>query len=286
MSIYLEELSLPLLFVISVPHISPESNKNARGRNRTILFGNRAFPVYNESMSLPATPVYVLHVDASCNPNPGPMGIGYVLKADNQLIAAAGAGIGQGTNNLAEYYALVLGLRHALRLGMYTLVVYSDSLLVVNQLTGLWKLKAKGRLKRLHTEALKLLNLFSFVTLVHIRREENAEADALSRQVKYVTPILPPLPLTGFGVMRKKLYEWQAAALREWYGGGERNTKLLARIFHVAPQTVEAVITNKSYKHATASETPVWPVAGQPLLALGEEKGIGGSFPGSVLSAE
>lgn len=213
-------------------------------------------------MNLPETPLCVLRFDGACSPNPGPMGIGYTIHrgesrvggqgtVDNSpALVRVGAQVGKGTNNIAEYMALVAGLRHALRLGMFRLSVRSDSMLVVRQLQGLWKVK-DGTLRKHHAEARTLLSMFRWYTLDHIYREENAEADALSHEMVYEEPTLPLLP------PHRLLHTFQAAAVREWWAAGVRNSYLLSRIFPgTRPVTVEQVGSFKAYKYADFTDLP------------------------------
>jgi ribonuclease HI len=126
---------------------------------------------------LPQTPTYLLQFDGSCRPNPGPMGVGYTLaeylaEFTAPPIVRVGAQVGTGTNNVAEYTALLYGLRHALRLGMWRLVVRSDSSLLVNQLRGRYKVHDRT-LARLHREALMLLDCFhTYPVIGHVPRED------------------------------------------------------------------------------------------------------------------
>jgi ribonuclease HI len=100
------------------------------------------------------------------------MGIGYTLElGESRVLVRVGAPIGQGTNNEAEYHALLAGMRHALKLGMWNLRVLSDSLLVVNQVGGQWKVR--GKLAKLHREVVNLRGLFQSFTIAHVYREAN-----------------------------------------------------------------------------------------------------------------
>jgi ribonuclease HI len=203
----------------------------------------------------PVTPL-VLRFDGACAPNPGPMGVGYTISQGlSRILVRAGAQVGHGTNNLAEYNALIYGLRHALRLGMWELAVLSDSLLVVNQVKGIWKVRDKG-LRRHQEEAVALLDLFRDVTIEHVRREQNQEADALSHQLVMEEPTMPP-PLM-WGKVRRLLHPWQAAAIRFWWLGGETNTYRLGRIFNIAPNVVQQIADEGSYRNADFTGLPDW----------------------------
>ena len=86
--------------------------------------------------------------------------------------------IGTATNNVAEYQALLAGLELALDHDVQRLDVFLDSELVVRQVNGQYKVKDAG-LKPLHQQACLLLSRFREVDVKHVRREQNAEADAL-----------------------------------------------------------------------------------------------------------
>lgn len=118
--------------------------------------------------------------DGACLGNPGPMGGGAVVETDRERKVLSMA-FGLGTNNQAEYRGLILGLRHALGLGADSVTVRGDSQLVLRQLEGRYAVKAPG-LKALHDEAKTLLGRFAKAKLEWVRREQNAEADAASRQ--------------------------------------------------------------------------------------------------------
>lgn len=123
-----------------------------------------------------------LHADGGARGNPGPAGIGVVLKdGDGDVIGEIARGIGVATNNVAEYTALIEGLELALEKGVTDLGVYMDSKLVVSQMKGEWKIK-NDQLRRLAVRAQSLLRRFDRTTLKHVPRERNAAADRLANQ--------------------------------------------------------------------------------------------------------
>ncbi len=97
------------------------------------------------------------------------------------MIAERARGIGVATNNVAEYSALIEGLRLALDHGVSELEVFSDSELLVRQLKGEWRIKDE-RLRLLAAEARALLGRFASASIAHVPRELNAEADKLANQ--------------------------------------------------------------------------------------------------------
>lgn len=124
----------------------------------------------------------ILWTDGAARGNPGPAGIGVMLKTKTgEVLAAEGRFLGHTTNNVAEYRALLLGLERALERGIRKLQVRADSELLIKQLLGKYRVKAEG-LKPLFERATELLRRFESVELKHVRREHNVEADRLANQ--------------------------------------------------------------------------------------------------------
>jgi ribonuclease HI len=125
---------------------------------------------------------YRLRTDGGARGNPGPAGIGVVLEdPDGGVVAEVGKGIGHATNNVAEYKALLEGLELAARHGVKNLDVFSDSLLMVEQMKGRYKVKNPG-LQTLFSRARQLLRNFDQVRFNAVRRELNKAADALANR--------------------------------------------------------------------------------------------------------
>ena len=123
-----------------------------------------------------------LYTDGGARGNPGPAGIGVVLRDEHgEVIGEIAQGIGDATNNVAEYAALIAGLELAHHKGVTELRVFMDSELVVSQLLGRWKIK-KDTLRPLAVKARALMNRFQVCELEHVRRELNADADRLANQ--------------------------------------------------------------------------------------------------------
>jgi ribonuclease HI len=121
----------------------------------------------------------VVHVDGGARGNPGPAAIGVVVSAaDGGLVEELGEPIGETTNNVAEYRALLRGLERARALGAEEVEVVGDSELVAKQINGQYKVKHAG-LKPLHTEALQALAGFDRWRVRTVPRAQNAAADAL-----------------------------------------------------------------------------------------------------------
>src|SRR4030042_1815318 len=124
----------------------------------------------------------ILYVDGSCSGNPGEGGAGVVVKDEHgKTIAYFKEYLGMVTNNRAEYQALILGLREALRLGIREVEVNLDSELVVNQVNGMYRVR-DAQLKTLEEEVRRLLGRYSRWVVQYIPRENNREADRLARE--------------------------------------------------------------------------------------------------------
>jgi ribonuclease HI len=124
-----------------------------------------------------------VHVDGGARGNPGPAAIAAVVTdADGAVLEERGERIGQATNNVAEYRALLLGIERARELGASELELVGDSELVVRQVRGEYKVKDAG-LKPLHAEVMRALDDFDEWSIRHVRREQNAEADRLVNEV-------------------------------------------------------------------------------------------------------
>ena len=119
-----------------------------------------------------------LYADGGARGNPGPAGSGAVLLDERgEVIAELRRSLGHATNNVAEYTGLIIGLEEALKRGIDELDVRMDSLLVVQQMNGRWKIKHPG-LKPLALRAGALLARFPQRTIEHVPRELNTLADA------------------------------------------------------------------------------------------------------------
>ena len=122
---------------------------------------------------------FVLRVDGGSRGNPGPSAIGVVLEnGQGEIVERVGRTIGVTTNNVAEYSALIFGLRLAQSNGVQNLEICSDSELLVKQLKGEYKVRSAG-LKDLYEEAVSLMREFSAARIRHVVREENKLADNL-----------------------------------------------------------------------------------------------------------
>jgi ribonuclease HI len=127
-------------------------------------------------------PRLTINSDGASRGNPGPAGIGVSIRVDGEADAREFYEyIGETTNNVAEYKALLLGLGEAEKLGAASVTVLADSELLVRQLNGQYKVKAEG-LRPLFLEASRRLRGFPSVRVAHVRREENRDADRLANK--------------------------------------------------------------------------------------------------------
>lgn len=124
-----------------------------------------------------------VYTDGAAEPNPGPSGIGVVVvDAGGAVLEEVSRAIGKGSNNRAEYFAAGKGIQVAAKCGATDILVRSDSKLIVEQLSGRWKVKDPD-LRRFHARIQRLISdLGALVTFEHIPRAENARADRLANK--------------------------------------------------------------------------------------------------------
>jgi len=125
----------------------------------------------------------IVHVDGGARGNPGPAAAAAVAtSADGEPLGERKEFIGEATNNVAEYRALLLGLALARDLGAEEVEIVNDSELVARQIGGEYKVKHAG-LKPLFSEAMRELREFHKWAVRPVRREQNARADELVNEV-------------------------------------------------------------------------------------------------------
>jgi len=122
----------------------------------------------------------IIFTDGAALGNPGPMGIGIVIYRGGKKAGEMSEYLGEGTNNVAEYTAVIRALEYAKAGGDKEVHVKSDSQLIVRQLNGEYKVK-DAKLKPLKRKIESLREGMS-VRFEHIPREQNGEADALSKE--------------------------------------------------------------------------------------------------------
>ena len=131
----------------------------------------------------PAGPAQMtLRVDGACRGNPGPAGIGALLTdGAGRVVAQVSEYLGEATNNVAEFCALIAALEEAQRAGAASVAVLTDSELLARQVTGLYRVKDK-QLQWLHALILRLARGFQKFEIRHVPREENRQADRLANR--------------------------------------------------------------------------------------------------------
>ncbi len=125
--------------------------------------------------------VVQIFTDGAARGNPGPAGIGVVIRNDKEVLLEVADYIGTATNNVAEYTALIRGLEEALDMGEHSIEVFADSELMVKQIKGEYRVKNEG-LAPLFLNAKSLIKQFRHFSITHVPREENEHADELSNQ--------------------------------------------------------------------------------------------------------
>jgi ribonuclease HI len=125
----------------------------------------------------------IIYSDGGSRGNPGPSASGFVImNPEGEVVFEGGAFLGTTTNNVAEYQAVYLGLEKAMEVGIKVVDFRMDSLLVVNQMNGLWKIKNTD-LAVINNRIHELTHQFDKVTFSHVRREYNKLADGMVNKI-------------------------------------------------------------------------------------------------------
>ena len=145
------------------------------------LQSDNVFPGYGETeLGSMGEGNYKLFSDGACRGNPGVGGAGAVIMDDRENVIWEGKEyLGHCTNNIAEYRALILGLKNALSHGYKSLEVYLDSELLAKQINGSYRVKNEN-LQVLMKEVRSLLTSFEFIQVKHVLRSHNSHADKLA----------------------------------------------------------------------------------------------------------
>ena len=121
-----------------------------------------------------------MYIDGASRGNPGPASVGVVItNGGHAPLRQFGAYLGETTNNVAEYCALLYGLQEALRAGCRAVTVRTDSELLARQVNGQYRVR-DAQLRLLHGLAVHLMEAFASCRVVHIPREQNTLADRLA----------------------------------------------------------------------------------------------------------
>jgi ribonuclease HI len=135
---------------------------------------------------------FAVYVDGASKGNPGPAGAGVVIETDDgTVIHEAGYYIGRTTNNVAEYYALLIAVEELLILRADEVSVFTDSELMAHQFNGVYKVKSPA-LKFIHGRIKRLVSAFKRFDIRHLPRDGNKRADSLaSRAAKEQEDVEP-----------------------------------------------------------------------------------------------
>lgn len=122
-----------------------------------------------------------IYIDGASKGNPGPSGVGIIICRDGEVIKNISSFIGNTTNNVAEYTALIYGLQESLILNAEKLKVNSDSQLLCRQVNKVYKIKSPNILG-LYNQVARLISAFKEVKINHIPRTQNLGADKLANR--------------------------------------------------------------------------------------------------------
>jgi len=122
-----------------------------------------------------------IYTDGASRGNPGPAGIGVVILEGKKKIKEMSKYLGEATNNIAEYSAVIFALEEALALKADEVVIRVDSELVAKQLNGEYKVK-DANIRKLFEKVLGILRIFSRFEVQHIGRDGNKDADKLANK--------------------------------------------------------------------------------------------------------
>ena len=168
----------------------------------------------------------VAHIDGGARGNPGPAGYGAVIEDEmGRPVVELSNYLGKQTNNFAEYSGLLAALTYATKHGFKALKVFSDSELMVKQITGQYKV-SNPALKELHARAIGMIEELEAFEINHVPRERNREADWLANramdlgmkaQVETIRPGLVAVPAVNevSGVVRNGVVEFTGPKLPE-----------------------------------------------------------------------
>ncbi|MFC0114178.1 bifunctional RNase H/acid phosphatase [Kibdelosporangium aridum] len=186
----------------------------------------------------------VVEADGGSRGNPGPAGYGAVVRdaSNGELLAERSEGIGVATNNVAEYSGLIAGLQAAAALSAAEVEVRMDSKLVVEQMSGRWKIK-HAALQPLAAKAQELVTKFSRVTFEWIPRELNKEADRLANEAMDAQASASHTPTPA-----------------KWTGAQGTPTRILLLRHGQTPLSVER-------RYSGRGEAPLTPVGEKQALA-------------------
>src|SRR5438132_9163303 len=165
-----------------------------------------------------AEETWTVRIDGASRGNPGPAAFAMVIERPGQPNYEEADCLGETTNNVAEYTALVNALERAEALGGRSLTIFSDSELLVKQMNGEYRVRSED-LKALHAESTQLLKAFGRVSIRHVRRDQNSRADALCNAALDGRPLAPDLPEAD---TRQRALDCLRRAAAAWARGDAR----------------------------------------------------------------
>ena len=122
---------------------------------------------------------YSFYFDGGSRPNPGKGAGACVLFKNSEIYHERATYLPSTTNNMAEYTGLLNGLELCLELGIKDITIKGDSLLIINQVNNVWKC-TNGPLKEIYKKCMKCIKQFNTISISHVLRQYNKDADALS----------------------------------------------------------------------------------------------------------
>jgi ribonuclease H / adenosylcobalamin/alpha-ribazole phosphatase len=170
----------------------------------------------------------VIEADGGSRGNPGPAGYGAVVWTSDRstVLAETKQAIGHATNNVAEYRALLAGLDDARQLGASEAAVFMDSKLVVEQMSGRWKVKHPD-LVELHGQARRLASRFDRISYTWIPRERNSHADRLANEAMDAAALANDGFEASTDAVPAKAVATQSPSAPGWTGARGTPTRLL-----------------------------------------------------------
>jgi probable phosphoglycerate mutase len=170
---------------------------------------------------MPQSPDVIVHIDGASRGNPGPAAYAVVMEsADGSRLTGFSEYLGEATNNVAEYEALLAALEYALKNRYRRIHVQTDSELLARQIQGAYKVKSPG-LKPLHQRAGQMIARLESFSIQQVPREQNREADRLANQA---------LEAAERGEKHRVVAAPPPAPLLVWGGAGERAPGSMSKV--------------------------------------------------------
>tara|TARA_B110000483_G_C18200318_1_gene544896 strand:+ start:3155 stop:4213 length:1059 start_codon:yes stop_codon:yes gene_type:complete len=150
--------------------------------NNDEIYSNEVIQLFTNYTKIKANEYYTLTFDGGSRGNPGKSGCGFILYGkDNNIITEGKKFLGIQTNNYAEYMGVITGLEKALELNVKHLIIKGDSLLIINQLKGIYNVNSEN-IKPLYEKAINIIKHMGVVEYIYIKRNLNSAADKLANE--------------------------------------------------------------------------------------------------------